>query len=298
MDNRTFRRLVFEVLDHSPTRGDVERFFQRFWSRLLRRGLSVRGITTDGSALYPEAVTQVFGSIPHQICEFHVIKDITIAVLRAVAKARKQIAARMPFVPRGAYGKRAWMGRARRRAGLKRRVAELFEHRHLFVRRDLTSAQRGTLARITRGQPSLRTLREIMDEVYGLFDRRCRLETALERLAALRRRAARSKPLRKALNRLFSPAMANALTFLDERLLPSTSNAVERGNRRHRKMQKSVYRVRTRRNLTGRMALDLLRDRSLTVGAGAIDELHRRRGPRSPPRASTAHLRMPKRPAA
>ena len=34
--------------------------------------------------------------------------------------------------------------------------------------------------------------------------------------------------------------------FLDERLLGATSNAVERGNRRYRKMQKTVYRVRTK----------------------------------------------------
>ena len=35
--------------------------------------------------------------------------------------------------------------------------------------------------------------------------------------------------------------------FLDERLLGATSNAVERDNRRYRKMQKTVYRVRTQR---------------------------------------------------
>jgi hypothetical protein len=44
--------------------------------------------------------------------------------------------------------------------------------------------------------------------------------------------------------KVFSPTLEKALTFLDDKLLPATSNAVERGNRRHRKMQKSVYRVR------------------------------------------------------
>ena len=43
-------------------------------------------------------------------------------------------------------------------------------------------------------------------------------------------------------------------------LLPATSNAVERGNRRHRKMQKSVYRVRSKLCLEGRIALDMLRE--------------------------------------
>jgi hypothetical protein len=51
-----------------------------------------------------------------------------------------------------------------------------------------------------------------------------------------------------------------ALTFLDDKLLPSTSNAVERSNRRYRKMQKSVYRVRTREQIRARLALDMWRE--------------------------------------
>lgn len=35
-------------------------------------------------------------------------------------------------------------------------------------------------------------------------------------------------------------------TFLDDQLLHAPSNAVERGNRRHRKMQKCVYRIRSK----------------------------------------------------
>jgi len=50
------------------------------------------------------------------------------------------------------------------------------------------------------------------------------------------------------------------LTFLDDSLLPSTSNAVERGNRRHRKMQKTVYRVRTQSQISRRIAADMQRE--------------------------------------
>jgi hypothetical protein len=45
---------------------------------------------TDGFALYPEPISGVFGDVPHQLCEFHVIKELTKAVLRAVAKVRKE----------------------------------------------------------------------------------------------------------------------------------------------------------------------------------------------------------------
>src|SRR5262245_706410 len=67
-----------------------------------------------------------------------------------------------------------------------------------------------------------------MEQVYALFDRRCRTQTALAKLATLRRRVQRFKALGDTLKKLFSPTLEKALTFLDDTLLPSTSNAVER----------------------------------------------------------------------
>ena len=85
VDNRTFRRITYEVLDHDPTHADIERFLRHFQVLLRQRGLELKGVTTDGSNLYPEPISQVFGDVPHQICEFHVLKELTQAVLRAVA---------------------------------------------------------------------------------------------------------------------------------------------------------------------------------------------------------------------
>ena len=260
VDNRTFKRLAYQVLDHDPTHADITAFFRRFQAALEQRGLRVRAITTDASSLYPQPIAQVFGAVPHQLCEFHALKELTKAVLRAVAQLRKRLAAQKPPLPRGRPSTRAAQRAARRRQRLRQKVGDLFEHRHLFVGHHLTAAERATLQRITRGQPQLRTLRAIVDEVYRLFDRRCRTDTALAKLARLRRRVRRLAQVRRALNKLFSPNLEKALTFLDDRLLPSTSNAVERGNRRHRKMQKAVYRVRTREHIRARIALDMLRD--------------------------------------
>ncbi len=129
----------------------------------------------------------------------------------------------------------------------------------------------------------LRTLREIMDEVYRLFDRRCRAVTALAKLARLRQRVQRFTQLRKALQPLFSTNLEKALTFLDDQLLPATSNAVERGNRRYRKMQKTIYRVRTQAHIVGRMALDMLRDAFAQVHRTTLQLLHQARsGPALP----------------
>jgi len=274
VDNRTFRRITFEVLDHDPTHADMERFFRRFQSLLAERGLELKGITTDGSNLYPEPISEVFGDMPHQICEFHVIKELTKAVLSAVAKVRKELAASKPNLGRGRPSSPAARKAARRRKRIDQKVSDLFEHRWLFVRHDLTPAQRRRLRRITRGQPQLRMLREIMDQVYRLFDPRCRTDTALEKLAKLRRRVRRFKRIGKTLRKLFSPNLEKALTFLDDKLLPSTSNAVERGYRRHRKMQKTVYRVRTQSNITSRIALDMQREERAQQRTQTTNTLH------------------------
>jgi len=116
-----------------------------------------------------------------------------------------------------------------------------------------------------------------MEEVYRLFDRRCRTATALAKLAQLRARLRRFGQLRKTLKKLFAPGLEKALVFLDEKLLGSTSNAVERGNRRYRKMQKTVYRVRTRQAIETRLALDLLRERQARGRAETTETLHKAR---------------------
>jgi ribosomal protein S27AE len=81
-------------------------------------------------------------------------------------------------------------------------------------------------------------------------------------------------PYRSALSKLFSPNLERALTFLDDRLLPSTSNAVERTNRRHRKMQKSIYRVRTKAHVSGRIAQDMLREARTQARPRTTQALH------------------------
>ena len=277
VDNRTFKRIATKVLDHDPTHDDIRDFFAGFKKALQTRGLTLKGITTDGSALYPVPIVDVFGEVPHQICEFHVLKELTKAVLRAVAKVRKELAAKKPKLSRGRPSSKQAKRAARRKKQIERKIGDLFEHRHLFVQHQLTDAEQKTLRRITRGLPQLRTLRDIMDEVYRLFDRRCRTDTALAKLAKLRRRVRRFKQVGKTLSKLFSPNLDKALTFLDDKLLPSTSNAVQRGYRRHRKMQKSIYRVRTMARLIARIALDMLRDLQSLARSLTTKSLHQAR---------------------
>ena len=75
----------------------------------------------------------------------------------------------------------------------------------------------------------------------------------------------------------FSANVEKALTFLDDRLLGATSNAVERANRRYRKMQKSVYRVRTFEHIVDRLALDLFREAAMLSRTATLGRLHTER---------------------
>jgi Transposase len=277
VDNRRYKRLLYDVLDHDPTPEDIRAFFGRLKTALTARDLTLVGITTDGSALYPEPLVEVFGDVPHQICTFHIVAEVSKAVLGAVASARKGLTAQQPKLRKGRPSTPAAKQAARTKKRLAAQRAALFASRYLFVQRHLTKTERKTLWRVSRGFPQLQVLRTIMEQMYALFDRRCRTQTALAKLAQLRRRVQRFTALGDTLKKLFAPTLDKALTFLDDKLLPSTSNAVERGNRRYRKMQSNVYRIRTQAQICARLALDMWREAQAEGRQQTLAALHRAR---------------------
>ena len=64
VDNRQYKRILYEGLDHDPTHEDITAFLERLKNALADRGLALQGITTDGSPLYPEPIRAVFGACP------------------------------------------------------------------------------------------------------------------------------------------------------------------------------------------------------------------------------------------
>jgi hypothetical protein len=277
VDNRCYKRILSEVLDHDPTHADIRAFLERLKTALAARALTLCGVTTDGSALSPAPLREVCGEVPHQICTFHIIAEISKAVLGAVASARKGLAAHQPTLRRGRPRTPAAKQAARTKKRLEAQRTALFTHRYLFVQRHVSKTERKLLWRIPRGLPHVYGLRVLMEQVYALFDRRCRTQTALDKLDKLRRRLLRFPHVGETLKKLFSPTLEKALTFLDDKLLPSTSNAVERGNRRYRKMQKSVYRVRTQAQIRARLALDMWREAHAEGRQQTLAALHRAR---------------------
>ena len=277
VDNHTYKRLMFRVLEHAPSAEDILALLQAFQEILHRRNLIVQGITTDGSSLYTEPVRTVFPGVKHQICEFHVKKETNKAVLKEVAQVRKELG--KTKTKRSKRGRPTEEEKAtiKKNDRIQEKIGALFEHRYLFVQKELSAKERKKFLEITRGLPELRKLREFVEEVYRLYDRRCRRQTALAKLSRLREQLKRSKRLSQVLKKIESPTLARSLVFLDDKKLPSTSNAVERGNRRFRKMQKTVYRVRTHRNITNRIALDMFRDTHLPPRCQTIQTLHQTR---------------------
>src|SRR5262244_4196940 len=47
VDNRCYKRLLYDVLDHDPTHDDIRAFLQRLKTALSARALTLFGMTTD-----------------------------------------------------------------------------------------------------------------------------------------------------------------------------------------------------------------------------------------------------------
>src|SRR4029450_14088759 len=76
VDNRRYKRLLYDVLDHDPTHEDIRVFLGRLKTALVARGLTLCGVTTDGSALYPEPLREGFGQERHQIWQLHIVAAV------------------------------------------------------------------------------------------------------------------------------------------------------------------------------------------------------------------------------
>src|SRR5262249_38148892 len=101
VDNRCDKRLLSPVFEHDPPHQDIRAFLGRLKTALSALALTLLGVTTDGSALSPEPLREVFGEVPHQICVFHIVAEVGKAVLGAVASARKGLTAQQPQLRRG-----------------------------------------------------------------------------------------------------------------------------------------------------------------------------------------------------
>jgi hypothetical protein len=167
VDKRQDKRILYQGLDHDPNHDDMQAFLGRLKEALDGRGLALKGITTDGSALYPEAIREVLGEVPHQLCPFPGIAALVKGVLRAVASERERLANSKPKLKRGRPSSKDKAARrlARKSKLMQQKISDGFQERFVFVKRRLQPSERKRFMHLTRGLPHLRKLREIIEHI-------------------------------------------------------------------------------------------------------------------------------------
>jgi transposase-like protein len=230
---------------------------RRFLQNLKNWGLAPKVVVTDGSNLYPAVLKQLWSGAAHQLCVFHVIKDINKLVLDAVRRLRSAMSQRGRAGRKKKRGRKGAKSKAAARRGLtqKEKAHFVFKHRHLIVKRreNLSEQERDDLVRMLSYLPELATLRRFADRIYWLFDSPKDFHQASCRRAAIVRDATfQAVPeLVKALKQLdeekFPKLMAYLANPISRRV--RTNNHVERTNRMFRLLEKVRYKWRRRRTL-------------------------------------------------
>ena len=234
--------------------GNDQEHMGRFLRQLAAHGFAPQVVVTDGSSLYPAVLAAVWPTAEHQLCVFHVLKDINELVLDAVRRLRRELDRR------GRRGRKRRRGRPkkgsktrRQRVRLRDQAKFVYKQRYLIVkRRDrLSAAEKRDLAKLLQITPRLEVLRAFVDEMHRLFERGQTEATAWRRHAALLGQAAYAAvpELAQALVLVAAAKFAKMIAFLRSPVgqRVRTNNHVERMNRVLRLYEKSRYKWRAAR---------------------------------------------------
>jgi hypothetical protein len=212
-------------------------------------------VVSDGSSLYPELLAAIWPDARHQLCVFHLLRDVLAKVLDAVRRLRRAQARR------GRAGRKRRRGRPRKRQRARRqreptakeKAAFVWKHRFLIVKRapQLTAAERDDLKQLWAYLPELRTLWSFSQDLYRLLDDSPTLRVARWRWTWLRYDPKYQEvgELVAALELLAEPKLSKAMAFVQQPpgRRVRTNNHVERLNRRLRFAEKVRYRWRKRK---------------------------------------------------
>jgi hypothetical protein len=239
---------------------------RRFLNNLKIWGLSPKVIVTDGSNLYPKVLAQLWPEADHQLCVFHVIKDINKLILDAVRRLRTAMSRR------GKAGRKKKRGRKRGRSKgaktrrgltLKEKANFVFKRRYLIVKRreNLTETEQDDLKQMIEYLPELEVPRQFADRIYGLFDTPKDFhQAACRRSAIVRNPRFQAVPeLVKAMEQLDDEKFPKLMAYLNNPISQRvrTNNHVERTNRMFRFLEKVRYKWRRRRTLVRFVVLKL-----------------------------------------
>jgi hypothetical protein len=246
-----------------PVEKNDQAHMDAFLQRLKDRGVQVVVAITDGSPLYKDSLQSHWADIEHQLCLFHVIKDVNKLILEGVRSIKNQIQRQ------GNKGRKRKPGRPtekarqqrQRRKGMtkKEQATFIWEHQYLIVRKEeeLTDEDKTDLALMFQMAPDLELFRRFNQQFYRLFEK-----GITPQQARYRRTQMANNPdyqahecLARALKKLVKDKFDKMIVSLEWENVDATNNHVERNNRAFRMLQKTRY--KRRRQHTLKMALEL-----------------------------------------
>jgi hypothetical protein len=250
----------FEVVEKND-----QAHMDAFLQRLKDRGLQVQVAITDGSPLYKDSLQSYWRDIDHQLCLFHVIKEVNTLVLdgvRAIKNSLKRQGNKGRKRRVGRPTKKVQQQRQRRLEMTKKQQATfLWEHQYLIVRKEeeLSDQDKDDLALMFTIAPQLELFRRFNQQFYRLFEKGISQQTARCRRTRLVHKAEyQANPfLTRALKKLARDRFEKMITFLGWENVECTNNHVERNNRVFRMLQKTRYKRRKKHTLEKALELDL-----------------------------------------
>jgi hypothetical protein len=229
------------------------------------RGLDAQGIITDGSPLYKDALQRYWSEVEHQLCVFHIIKDVnklSLDGVRAIKNRLKRQGNKGRKKRRGRPSKKAQQQR-QRRSGMstKEQASFIWEQQYLMVRKedDLSDQDREERALLFEIAPELKLFRQFNQQVYRLFEQGITKQCARSRRTRLVNQAPyqANACLAKALKKIRKNTFDKMLVLLGWENGQRTNNHVERHNRVFRMMQKTRYKRRKPHTMEKALELEL-----------------------------------------
>jgi hypothetical protein len=210
---------------------------RRFLGNLAGWGLRPEVVVSDGSNLYPELLAQIWPQARHQLCIFHLLRDLLDKVLAAVRRLRRAQA------QRGRAGRKRRRGRSRQQQKARRqrhgptakdKAVFVWRQRFLMVKRTvkLTKADWDNLVHMFQYLPQLRPLWYFSRDLYRLLDDAKSLRVARWRYTLLCQDAKYQgvRELVEALDLLAGPKLARIMHTLCWKMV---SNKRKRKGRQH-----------------------------------------------------------------
>ncbi|HYT87503.1 MAG TPA: transposase, partial [Gemmataceae bacterium] len=216
---------------------------RRFLHNLAGWGLRPEVVVSDGSNLYPALLAEIWPGAQHQLCVFHVLRDVLEKVLAGVRRLRRAQARRGRAGRKRRRGRPSKRHQARRRQRgptAKEKAAFVWQHRFLIVKRTakLTETAREELAQLFAYLPELRPLWSFRQDRYRLLDDAQTLRVARWRYTWLRYdpKYQGVRELVEALDLWADPKLTKAMAFVGQPAGSQvrTNNPVERLHRRLR----------------------------------------------------------------